>query len=371
MSNVTPYSQPQGWAPVPTRSAGLKALEIVGIALGLVGMVTVVGIVIGQSSANATAIATMIAFLPLLLVIAAIMWVDRWEPEPKLTLLLAFAWGAGVSTWTSLQLNTAIFEGLWAGGMDVYAAELVSAAVGAPIVEEITKGLGVLLIFLFQRRHFDGPLDGFVYAATLAAGFAFVENILYFVQYSDVIGSVFVGRAIMSPFAHIVFTAMIGMLLGVAARSGSWFSWIWLFPLGLVLAILLHGVWNFSTFSASYYLLYLLLQVPMFVTGVGILYWLRHSEKLILLERLNEYALAGWFSPGEVHMLTSLGERRRARNWAKSRGRKNEMKAFQKYATDLAYLREKLATGRVRRTSQQDQQALLNAVTQARASLFA
>ena len=50
----------------------------------------------------------------------------------------------------------------------------------APLVEEVAKGLGVLLIYAFSRAHFDGPVDGLVYAATVAAGFAFTENILYF-----------------------------------------------------------------------------------------------------------------------------------------------------------------------------------------------
>ena len=62
------------------------------------------------------------------------------------------------------------------GGPD----EAMQAVVQAPLVEETAKGIGVLLIFAFSRSHFDGPVDGLVYAATAAAGFAFTENILYF-----------------------------------------------------------------------------------------------------------------------------------------------------------------------------------------------
>ena len=38
----------------------------------------------------------------------------------------------------------------------------------------------MLLIFIVGRRFFDGPVDGIVYAATVASGFAFTENIQYF-----------------------------------------------------------------------------------------------------------------------------------------------------------------------------------------------
>ena len=41
----------------------------------------------------------------------------------------------------------------------------------------------MLIIFLIWRRTFNGPVDGVVYACVVAAGFAFAENILYFVKY--------------------------------------------------------------------------------------------------------------------------------------------------------------------------------------------
>ncbi|BAS09146.1 conserved hypothetical protein [Arthrobacter sp. Hiyo4] len=54
------------------------------------------------------------------------------------------------------------------------------ATVQAPIVEEFAKSLGLLMILLLARKHFDGPVDGIVFAFTIAGGFAFTENILYF-----------------------------------------------------------------------------------------------------------------------------------------------------------------------------------------------
>jgi RsiW-degrading membrane proteinase PrsW (M82 family) len=79
-------------------------------------------------------------------------------------------------------------------------------------VEELAKGLGIVLIFLFARKHFDGPVDGIVYAAWVAGGFAFTENILYFggelLDSSSplAVAQVFLIRGLMSPFAHIMFT---------------------------------------------------------------------------------------------------------------------------------------------------------------------
>ena len=92
----------------------------------------------------------------------------------------------------------------------------------APLVEESAKGLGVLLLLWFNRRNFDGPVDGIVYAASVAAGFAFSENILYFGRRSCSTASdrdfavIFIARGLFSPFAHALFTACTGFALGLA-----------------------------------------------------------------------------------------------------------------------------------------------------------
>ncbi len=40
---------------------------------------------------------------------------------------------------------------------------------GPPIVEEFTKSLGLLVLILAARKYFDGPVDGVVFAFTIAA----------------------------------------------------------------------------------------------------------------------------------------------------------------------------------------------------------
>ncbi len=369
--SITPFTQRQGWAPVRQRSTAATVAEIIGIGVGLWGLATMLNIVSSEGGVGATAFAGILAFIPLLVVLGAVRWIDRWEPEPRATLIFAFVWGAGVATLVSLFFNSILAEILGLTGINSTAQLAVSVAVGAPFVEELTKGLGVLLIYLVQRSRFDGPVDGVVYGAVVAAGFAFVENILYFVQYADEIGGVFFGRAIMSPFAHVIFTAMTGLMLGVAARSRSRHAWVGYFPLGLALAMLLHALWNFSTLSTRYLTLYLVLQLPLFIAMIALVYWLRRMERDVLRHRLGEYARAGWFSPNEVHMLTDFRERRRARAWASQQGRKAPMVAFQKAATDLAFQRERHVTGRVPANSDADQQHLLALVTQARAEIFA
>src|SRR5699024_8380816 len=114
-------------------------------------------------------------------------------------------------TWAQLSLLRT--------GIDELAVLGITGTFVAPLVEETAKGLGVLVIFLRWRRHVDGPVDGLVYAATVATGFAVVEDVLYLAQahaYGDggAVATVFALRALFSPFAHLMFTACIGLALG-------------------------------------------------------------------------------------------------------------------------------------------------------------
>src|SRR5206468_2432810 len=130
---------------------------------------------LGVASVGVAAIA---ALVPFSIVILVVRWIDRWEPEPRPALLFAVLWGAGVAVSVALIFDLGIELAAHATG--ARPSSFLQAVVQAPIVEEAGKGFGVLLLLWFGRRWFDGPIDGVVYAATVAAGFAFTENVLYF-----------------------------------------------------------------------------------------------------------------------------------------------------------------------------------------------
>ncbi len=367
---------------VPPRSSNTWVLRIVFYILGALGMLVLIGIIMFQTQASATLVGFILAFVPLSIVLAGVLWLDRWEPEPRSLLAAALLWGAGVATLTSLVFNTAltqrVYESVLASSGDpARAAELANImgpVVIAPIVEEIAKGLGLLLIFLFYREHFDGPVDGVVYAGTVAAGFAFTENILYFAQAGDLAPAVFVVRGLASPFAHLLYTAMMGLALGLTARKSRKFSVLVAFPIGLIAAMGLHALWNGSaTLGTNFYLLYVLVQLPLFLGMVGLLIWLRRQEANVVRARLGEYAQVGWFAAHEVDMLSSLRLRSQARAWAANFGAsaKEAMRTYQRDATALAYLRQRVLTGRAKKKRTGPSEAELLAKIQSDRETFA
>jgi RsiW-degrading membrane proteinase PrsW (M82 family) len=365
--------------PARPRKTGTIVAVSIGIALGAAALLFVLLYLLVFLGPGLVLAGAVMAFIPLLIVLLGLRWIDRWEPEPRAALFFAFLWGAGVAVILALLVDAEVQSVVAASGGDAAAFEFAGTVLQAPIVEEFGKGLGLLLIFWFGRRYFDGPVDGVVYAAAVAAGFAFTENIQYFgVALAEAGGSVsgageiFVIRGLMSPFAHVMFTAFTGIMLGFAARRTNALGGVLFFVLGLIPAILLHAFWNGALFFVSdFYGYYALVQVPIFLALLALVVTLRRTEARVTRERLAEYAAAGWFAPEEVTALATPAGRRTAMAWAKPRGLGPQMKRYIRDATKLALARQRIVTGRGHIGAQTDEAALLGAIVESRRALRA
>lgn len=371
-------AHPQLAQPAPHRSrlliAGIIGFIVVGIAV-----LIVVVYFLSFLGPGLTLAGGVLALIPLTIVLFGIRWIDRWEPEPIGLLLFAFLWGAGVSIVLALTVDAAAQVTIHDRGGATNATELLQSVVQAPIVEEAAKGLGVLLIFLVARRYFDGPVDGIVYAATVAAGFAFSENIQYFgLQISTEggfdgsVAQIFLIRGLLSPFAHVMFTSMTGLFIGIAARQGNRALGVGLFFIGLVPAILLHALWNGALeIVYDFFGYYAIVQVPLFLVAVVGVVLLRRREVRLTQLRLNEYAAAGWFNADEVQTLATPVGRTRAFRWAKQHGQGAVMRSYIRHATRLAFTRNRIVTQRDHVQAQQDEAMLLSRITAERTALAA
>lgn len=346
-----PYRPPVPQHPVVpwrVRLARWVAVAAVVVLLGLAGLLTVLA-VSTATGPQGLVVGLVLAVLPVVPVVAVFLWLDRYEAEPPELLVVAFGWGAAVATLVALVLNTASMEVIAAAGGDpTWAAVLV-----APFVEEGAKGLGVLAVWLLRRREFDGVVDGIVYAGLVGIGFAFIENVLYlgtaFVEGgASGAATVFVVRAVFSPFAHPLFTMAVGVGVGLATRRGG--AWWLAVPLGWLVAVMLHGLWNLAAISSlsGFVVGYVLVQVPLFGAAILLAVLARRREGRLVARHLGVYAATGWLTPGEVRMLASLPERAAARSWAhRTLGddARAAMRDFQELATELAFLRERVAHG--------------------------
>jgi RsiW-degrading membrane proteinase PrsW (M82 family) len=254
--------------------------------------------------------------LPALFIYVWIPWVvDRFDPEPLWTLAGALGWGAIAACGFSAVINSAIGElGASIGGAEV--GSFLSACVSAPIFEELFKGLGVFGIAFFLKREFDGVVDGIIYAAFVALGFAGVENVIYYgraamadmgaAKESSQLFGTFIMRGLMTPWIHPLFTAMTGIGFGLARETTK--GWVkFVAPVGLYfVAAFLHSVWNTAATVSGMLVLVMLPLWLLFVTAffVMVIILVRRKGRIIG-EHLKDEVLTGHLTPDELMLVTS------------------------------------------------------------------
>ncbi|MFJ1550507.1 PrsW family intramembrane metalloprotease [Streptomyces sp. NPDC088246] len=302
--------------------------------LALCGL-AILALVRDQTGTEGFLVGLGLAVLPVPLLMAAFRWLDRVEPAPWRNLLFSFAWGAFAAALVAIIANSFATRWIATATADPSDADTLGATVIAPVVEESAKAAAVLLIFLFRRREFNGIVDGVVIAGFTASGFAFTENILYLgtafgedqqIGTSGVVSmtaATFFVRAVMSPFAHPLFTVLTGIGFGLAAVSARHrrIRRIALPLLGLVLAMGMHALWNGSASLGPYgfYAVYGVFMVPVFGLVTWLAIWSRRRELRTLSAELPAYAAAGWLTPAEPLALSSMRARGMARDAARQR----------------------------------------------------
>ncbi|MBL8999946.1 MAG: PrsW family intramembrane metalloprotease [Phycisphaerae bacterium] len=178
------------------------------------------------------------------LILALVVWkYDLYRVEPWSLLLLAVALGAGfmyLAGRTQVGLLVAITS----------RGTLVSDTTFAFIAgstEEIGKLLGVLVIFLCARKHFDEPIDGLIYGSMTGLGAALEESVAVLLHGPS--------HGFLPPqepvrlAGHLVMGGIGGYGAGLWAtrqpRGGLSFA-LW-----LAVAVTLHTIWDIVAFSAA------------------------------------------------------------------------------------------------------------------------
>ena len=177
------------------------------------------------------------SLVPALLLLAVVYYSDR-RREPLPLVLLVFALG-GVGK-----------------GVTWYAEHRASAWTGLDMSSQVAGNTGSLLFLFgfaapmreaskvaamwpaFRSKHFDEPVDGLVYAASAALGFACIENAI--TLRDNPMGWIWLARTAVALPAHVFFACFWGYALGRVKRikrPGP------LFPAAWMLATGLHGLY--------------------------------------------------------------------------------------------------------------------------------
>jgi RsiW-degrading membrane proteinase PrsW (M82 family) len=254
-------------------------------------------------------------FVPMFLFAAFVNWLDRYEKEPKLLLGAAFVWGAVIAGGGAFILNTAFGIGLYVFTGSEGVADFGTTSISAPIVEEALKGLAVLIVFLMFRKEFDSILDGIVYGAITAMGFAAIENVLYIYRngfqesgWQGFWTMVFV-RVLLVGWMHPFFTSFTGIGLAISRTSRNMFVKIIAIPAGYTAAVMAHAFHNtFGNLVGGQggFFLGLFADYVGFACMFIFVIWIISRERNILKRQLVEEVTSGAISQKQYNSAISF-----------------------------------------------------------------
>lgn len=185
-----------------------------------------------------------LALAPAIYLAIVIYGHDKYSPEPKRILLVAFLWGCfsvvpalALETWAASfghGISTNIFKTAF------YAFVVVAFS------EELSKFL-MLRFHAYRQPEFNEPFDGIVYAAFVALGFAAVENIAYVLMHGFGTGIL---RMFTAVPAHFSFGVIMGYYVGKAKFHPEKKNFLLL--QGLLYATFMHGAYDFFVMQQNF-----------------------------------------------------------------------------------------------------------------------
>ena len=175
---------------------------------------------------------------------------DIYEKEPKRFVALIFGLTMPLSFFAGLfEYSIDQFGGSLSDKQGFWVAALFYLGVVA-VVEELAK-FAVVFTVALPNKAFNEPMDGIVYAAAAALGFATFENAFYVLGKGPL---VLVLRGPVSTLGHVLFSALWGSALGLTLMEPERGRRLRLVATGLILSILAHGTYNILiSFSQGFF----------------------------------------------------------------------------------------------------------------------
>ena len=182
----------------------------------------------------------LLAILPPLLIAFYIYKKDKYDVEPKKLILKSFLFGC-------LTVIPVIFLGRYFK-QDVFPNLFLYVFFGIAFLEEGVKFF-FLKKLLYNRKEFNEPMDGIVYAVMVSLGFAIIENLTYvYLYYPEQGMNIAFNRMYTAIPLHAFCGVIMGYFVGLAKFSSNENK---LLVKGVFLAVLLHCLYDYYIFAGD------------------------------------------------------------------------------------------------------------------------
>ena len=279
----------------------------------------------------------------------AVYWIDRYEKEPLALLGGVFLWGAIIAAGGAFIANTFVGLGIYLFTGSQAFTELSTASTIAPLIEESLKGLAVVFVFLFFRREFDSILDGIIYAAITAIGFAATENVWYLYTYGfqshglQGILYMFFVRVVLVGWQHPFYTAFTGIGLAISRLSRNTAIKIIAPLMGWGIAVITHSLHN--TISTIFHGLQSLIIGVIFdwsgwIAMFIFIIWALYREQKWIIIQLRDEVPNGVITPAQYQTACSAWAQTSTRTKALFSGKYRLINRFYLLTAELAFKKQ-------------------------------
>lgn len=227
-------------------------------------------------------------------ILPSLIWLSYYlakdlHPEPRRMVLKVFFLGA-IATLPVILIQIGLYDLLLQIQLQIYAPLILNIIKWFVIIaftEELFKYV-VVRLAVYNNKVLDEPLDVMLYMVVAALGFAAAENILYLfsplhdsLSFNQILATTAVVsfiRFVGATFLHTLCSALVGYLLVKSLSDPS--KRLRLTFIGILLATLLHGLYDFSIISLDGVLSLLIPLTIITVLAVFMVYDFDEVKKL-------------------------------------------------------------------------------------------
>jgi len=216
-------------------------------------------------------------------ILPSLIWLSFYlrrdvNPEPKLMILKIFFYGM-LASLPAILFEKAIFGEFSKLNFSSLVIFILNIFLGVALIEEFLKFL-VVKFGVLKDPEFDEPVDAMIYMITAALGFAAAENVLILFQLKP-LGEIFevsLFRFLGATFLHALSSGICGFFIGLSFFNTKGRGK--LVSIGLFLAILLHGFYNFYIMNGEGSLKLLIPFLLLLISAIFVSFGFKRLKKM-------------------------------------------------------------------------------------------
>ena len=210
------------------------------------------------------------------------------HPESKSMVIKIFFFGM-LAALPAIFLEMGIFRAFSKLNLPLIYLSFLNTFLGVALIEETLKFL-VVKVKVLSNAEFDEPVDAILYMIIAALGFAASENILIlFNQRTDLLLpqalKISMTRFLGATFLHALTSGTLGYFLALSLSETK--KRLKLISFGLLISILLHGLYNFSIIEMKEIFKFFIPLAILVSLAIFLIFGFKRLEKMKSICKIN------------------------------------------------------------------------------------